>query len=272
MMRWLPGVVLAAGVWSSVVVGCKPAKAGDKCVAGQALCVGGNAALTCGSDGKFRSMSCSGPQGCQTTGGTIACDDTIAQEKDGCDEDGEVACSTDKKAALECHGGVFTVGETCKGPHGCEVNGDKIRCDNDIADPNDPCHFIGDYGCSSDKVFVLKCVDHKMQKLNSCRGTKGCKVVELPQNKLEFVCDDSVAQLDDPCDEDGEHACTMDKKALLVCKAQKFAQHKPCGGAKGCSFDEKGEKFECDTSATAGKTVDVTKPAPSAQPHKAKKK
>jgi hypothetical protein len=270
MKRFVPVAVVIAGLLGSL--GCKPAKAGDKCVAGQMVCADGASALTCGNDGKFRAMTCRGPQGCKTTGGTIACDDTFAQDKDGCDEDGEVACSTDKKAALECKGGVFGVGETCKGPHGCEVTADKIRCDNDIADLNDPCHFDGDYACSTDKIFVLKCVDHKMQKLNSCRGTKGCRVIELPQEKkLEFACDDSIAQLDDPCDEDGEHACAMDKKSILVCKSQKFIQHKACAGARGCSFDEKAEKFECDTSATAGKTVDVTKPAPAAQSHKAKK-
>jgi hypothetical protein len=257
------------GLLGIALVGCKPAKAGDKCVAGQATCVGTAGALTCGTDGKFRSMSCRGPKGCAVSGGTINCDDTIAQEKDGCDEDGEVACSTDKKAALECHGGSFGVGETCKGPHGCVVDGDKIKCDNDISDPDDPCHFIGDYACSSDKTLALKCVDHKMQKLNSCRGTKGCRVFELPaEKKVEFVCDDSVADLNDPCDEDGEHACSMDKKSLYVCKTSKFGLLKPCGGAKGCAFDEKGEKFECDTAATAGKAVDVTKPEGSAMAHK----
>src|SRR5262249_45688677 len=123
--------------------------------------------------------------------------------------------------------------------------------------------------CSSDKTLALKCVDHKMQKLNSCRGAKGCNVIELPaQHKIEFVCDDSVAQLDDPCDEDGEHACAMDKKSIYVCKSNKFTLLKPCGGAKGCSFDEKGEKFECDTAATAGKGVDVTKPEGSGIAHK----
>lgn len=254
-------------------LGCSPPKAGGKCVAGQAACTDGANALTCGSDGKYTPMTCRGAKGCTASGGTILCDDSIAQEKDGCDEDGEVACSVDKKTALECHGGKFVLGETCKGPHACTVSGDKIQCDNDIADVDDPCHFIGDYACTSDKAFALKCVDHKMQKLNSCRGPKGCRVIELvAEKKLEFVCDDSIAQIGDECDEDGEHACAMDKKAIYVCKSSKFASLRACEGAKGCSFDDKGEKFECDASSTGGKTVDVTKPQPSGMPQKPKKK
>ena len=141
--------------------------------------------------------------------GAVTCDDTIAQLGDGCDEENEVACQVDKKAALECHKNVFTVGETCKGPKGCVVNGEKISCDNDIADTGDPCHFDGDYACSSDNKMAFKCTAKVMTPLNSCRGDKGCRVVELAaEHKVEFICDDSLAVIGDPCDEEGEHACS----------------------------------------------------------------
>ena len=54
---------------------------------------------------------------------------------------------------------------------------------------------------SSSAAFVLimhdpEAVDNKMTDLNSCRGPKACRVFELPQEKkVDFVCDDSVAQL-----------------------------------------------------------------------------
>jgi hypothetical protein len=268
-------LVLAAALVALVATGaaCSPPKAGGKCSAGQAACTDGANALTCGADGKFTPMTCRGAKGCTKAGSAINCDDSIAQENDGCDEENEVACSVDKKSALECHGNKFVVGETCKGAKACNVDGDKIQCDNDISDIGDPCHFIGDFACATDKSFALKCIDHKMAKLNSCRGAKGCQVVELPAvKKIEFLCDDSLAQLGDECDEDGEHACAMDKKSIYVCKASKFTAFKPCEGPKGCSFDEKGEKFECDATATAGKTVDVTKPQPGGMPQKPKKK
>lgn len=262
-------------VWLAVAAGallaaaCKPPKAGDKCIAGQIACADGTSALTCGPDGKYASIGCRGPQGCVQKGKNVECDDTLALENDGCDEEGEVACSVDKKSALECHGGKFAVEETCKGARGCTVKDDKISCDNDIADPGDPCHFIGDYGCTSDKSFVVKCVDKKMQKLNSCRGAKGCRVFELPEEKkVEFVCDDSIAQENDECDEESEHACSMDRKSLYACKSGKFAVAKACAGPKGCTFDDKGEKFLCDATAGAGKPVDVKEPTPAGQPHK----
>jgi hypothetical protein len=250
-------------------VGCSPPKAGDKCKGGQAMCTDNASALSCGTDSKFFTMTCRGPKGCLKNGPAVNCDDSIAQEKDGCDEEGEVACSVDKKAALECHGNKFVVGETCKGARGCTVADEKISCDNDISDIGDPCHFIGDYACTADKTYALKCVDSKMTKLNSCRGVKGCRVFELPQEKkVEFICDDTIAQPDDACDEEGEHACSMDKKSIYVCKGLKFTMLKACDGPKGCTFDDKGEKFECDATTGTGKPVDVKQATPPGIPQK----
>jgi hypothetical protein len=202
------------------------------------------------------------------------CDNSLATLSDGCAEKGDVACAVDKKAALECQDNKFVVGETCKGARGCEVkDGDKIRCDNDVSDADDPCHFVNDYACTPDKGMLLKCLDHKMTKLNSCRGHKGCRVFEIPEEKkIEFVCDDSVAMENDPCDEDNEHACSMDKKAIYVCKSNKFVSLKACPGPQGCSFDDKAEKFSCDTSSDPGKAVDVTRPTPAAMAKKGKGK
>jgi hypothetical protein len=270
------GAFLALVVLTLVSLGGCNEKVGGKCVPGQAVCADNTSALTCGADSKFASMACRGPKGCLKKGGIIACDNSVAQLNDGCNEENDVACSTDKKTALECHGGKFVVGETCKGTKGCEIKEEKITCDNDVADVDDPCHFIGDYACTSDKTYVLKCVDHKMTKLNSCRGTKACRVFELPQeHKIEFVCDDSVAQLNDPCDEEGEFACAVDRKAIYQCKSNVFTMLKACTGPKGCVFDDKGEKFECDATAGSGKPIDVKRPeaAPIPQkPGKAKKK
>src|ERR1019366_32663 len=165
-------IVLFVGVFA----GCKPRKVGDKCVAGQDSCSDKSSALTCGSDGKFYAMSCRGPAGCVASGSEISCDDSIAQENDGCDEDQETACSGDKKSVVQCKDHKFAISETCKGTGGCTVKDDKITCDNDVSDIGDPCHFEGDYACTTDKTFVVKCVGSKMIKLNSCRGEKACRV------------------------------------------------------------------------------------------------
>jgi len=261
-------VAACAVLFVAVLADCKPRKAGDKCVAGQSLCSDKASALSCGSDGKFFAMSCRGPAGCVASGADVNCDDSLAQENDGCDEDQETACAVDKKSVLQCNDHKFTVSETCKGVGGCNVKDDKITCDNDVSDVGDPCHFEGDYACTTDKAFVLKCVGKKMVKLNSCRGTKACRVFELPQEKkVDFVCDDSLAQAGDPCDEEGEDACSMDRKSLYTCKSAAFALAKTCTGPKGCSFDDKAEHFECDSASGAGKPVNVSKPQASALPH-----
>ncbi len=259
--------ICAVGVFL-LLEACK-AKVGGSCLTGQIDCADKTTALICGADSKYAAMPCRGPLGCVKAGAQVNCDNSKAQEKDACNEEADVACATDNKAALECKGGTFIVGETCKGPHGCEIKGDKITCDNDVSDVGDPCHFNGDYACTSDKTFVLRCLDNKMQKLNSCRGTKSCRVFELPaEHKIEFVCDDSVAQLDDPCDEEGEYACSMDKKQILRCKSAKYVHEHDCAGPKGCTFDDKGEKFECDTTGGHGSPVDKKEPVPPGQKQK----
>lgn len=261
---------LAAGLFFAVVIfGCKPPKPGDKCTGNVAVCGDKTTALAC-INGTYVSMGCRGPLGCVKAGSAaVTCDDTVAQLGDGCDEENEVACSTDKKAALECHSNKFVVGETCKGPKACVVNGEKITCDNDISDQGDPCHFDGDFACSTDKTMAFKCINKVMTPLNSCRGAHGCRVLELPvEKKIEFLCDDSIATVGDPCDEEGEHACAMDKRSILVCKGTKFTPLKNCDGPKGCGFDDKAEHFTCDeVKSGTGKPVDV-KGQLTPQPHK----
>src|SRR5262249_18917889 len=144
----------------------------------------------------------------------------------------------------ECQNGKFVSAEPCKGSHGCEIDANSIRCDNDVAEVNDACRFDNDYACTADKLMVLKCVGKKFVELNSCRGKNGCRVMELPEEKkTEFVCDDSIAQENDLCDTENEPACSMDKTEVLECKSNHFAKVKACPG--GCSFDEKGDRFEC---------------------------
>ena len=201
----------------------------------------------------------------------MQCDNSLALAGDGCDTPGDVACAVDHKSALECQNGKFAVVETCKGARACEVQGNKISCDNDVADIGDPCRIEADYACTSDKLMALKCVTKKFQSLNTCRGKDGCRVLELPEEqKTEFVCDDSLAQENDPCDTESEEACSMDKSEIYACKSAHFVKDHPCPG--GCSFDDKGETFVCaaevaqGASALAATAVVKTAPAVKAAP------
>lgn len=273
-MRGYRWVVACVAVAALELVGCKP-KVGAKCNAGQEICSDKANGLFCGSDSKFAAMSCGGPAGCVQSAQGFACDNSLATAADGCEQNDDVACAADKKAALECHSNKFEVGSTCKGPKGCTIADDKISCDNDIADEGDACHFDNDYACTTDKQLVLRCTANKMVAYNACRGPNACVIKEEPvEHKIEFDCDDSVAQLGDACDTENEEACSTDKKALLICKGAKFSAHKTCAGPQGCVFEPKGDRYFCDGGSGGGKVGAVAatpagasgKPAGSAAP------
>jgi hypothetical protein len=241
---------------------CKP-KVGDSCSQGDQACQDPSTGLFCGSDSKYAVMSCMADgkgNGCSGSGATFACDNSVANLGDGCSQVEDVACAPDRKSALQCgKDNKFALGETCKGPNGCTVKGDSITCDNDTADVGDPCHFPGDYACTSDKGLVLRCDDHKMTPLNTCRGPKHCRVFELPQEKkVQFDCDDSIAQDGDFCDTPNEQACSADKKSILTCKSGKFTSATPCPGPNGCAHDEKDDSYACDTGAATAAAPDPT--------------
>lgn len=250
-MRGIVWAVAVIGVGTFAFGGCKP-KVGGKCTSGQEVCTDKANGLACGSDNKFYSISCGGPDGCKSGSSGFTCDNSLASAGDGCETDDDVSCSTDKKAALECHNNKFEVGSTCKGPKGCVLDGDKISCDDDVADENDPCHFDDDYACTSDKQRVLRCKDKKMVAYNACRGPNGCVIKEEPvEHKIEFECDDTVAQVGDACDTEGNPACSVDKANLLQCKSGTFQQHRACAG---CSYDSHSERFFCGGTAAGNHT------------------
>jgi hypothetical protein len=246
-------VVLAV---SGALLGCKP-KPGDKCKdSSSASCSSPAAALVCVSD-VLTSVPCHGAKGCSSTANTVECDNSLSNVGDTCLEQGDISCGVDKKSALECDTGKFKLAATCKGSGGCQVKpgvkGNLISCDNNVADDADPCHTNGDYACSSDKKFILKCDDHKFSGVATCRGPKACRVFELPEEKkVQFSCDDTMALENDPCDQAGEFACSMDQKAIYTCKGNKYVVAKACPG--GCSYDEKARSLSC-SEAGGAKTV-----------------
>jgi hypothetical protein len=251
--------LFAVSVLAALYTGCKP-KAGGSCSGAGAVCLDKASALFCVDDA-YATMSCRGDKGCAQNGTSIDCDESVANEQDSCNAPDAIACTPDHKEALRCANKRFVLDETCKGPTGCKIDSSqKISCDNDIADVNDPCHFVGDYACTTDKSLVLKCVANKMVPLNTCRGPKQCRILQVPkQDKVEFLCDDSVAQDGDACDTNGEEACSMDKKGMFVCAGNKFGSLKGCPG--GCTYEERTDRYTCN-DATAPVSVDAGAPPP----------
>ncbi len=252
--RFLPIVVLVA---LALLSACKP-KVGGKCSGASAVCIDKTSALFC-VDGLYAGMACRGDRGCAQRDTLVECDESVANEHDVCNAPDSIACSTDRKEALRCTNNRFVLDETCKGPTGCKLDpSQRISCDNDIADVNDPCHFAGDFACTTDKSLVLKCEANKMTPLNTCRGPDQCKIVQVPkQDNAEFHCDDSIAMEGDVCDTNGEEACSMDRKGMFVCLGNKFGSLKACPG--GCLYEKRTDHYACNDVPSA---PGVDAPAP----------
>ena len=138
--------ITALALALALASGCK-AKPGGRCSANQTACEDPHTGLFC-LDGKFTEMTCGGPDGCVAAGKQVDCDNTIANKGDGCSESEDLACTADKKGELRCRGNHFIVASTCRGPTGCFFTGNKLHCDTDVADSNDPCEEKDDLACS----------------------------------------------------------------------------------------------------------------------------
>ena len=232
-----------------LATGCKP-KLGAKCTAGTSFCTKAGGALFCGEDNKLVATGCGGPKGCVQQGKVAACDTSLSVAGDACEDNDNIACSTDKRSELDCKAHTWVVGATCKGAKGCETKSDELFCDHTIADKDDPCHRDGQIACTTDKALILRCTNSVMTAIDACRGPKSCTFEEQPAaQRIEFNCDDSVAQEGDPCETENNHACAVDHKAIHVCKGKKFVSLKACSGAKGCTFDAATDKLSCDTGS-----------------------
>ncbi len=231
------GFGLALLVLAAFASGCK-AKLGGSCRAGQQACLDSANALFC-LEGKFAEMTCGGPAGCAVSGKQVECDNTLAAKGDGCAEQEDLACSTDKKSELRCRGNKFTVASSCRGPTGCFFTGNKLHCDTDVADISDPCEEKDDLACALDKKALYKCDGATYKVESSCKGPKGCLI-----DGTNVKCDHHMADLNDACHVDGNFSCAMDKKTLLVCKGNKFHKEKACKGT--CTFTEHGDTTEFD--------------------------
>ena len=158
-------------------------------------------------------------------------------------------CHEEKKG-LACHDGKWEE-ILCKGPEGCAKKGSDFVCDQSVAEDKEACNLPDDFVCTADKKGMLKCDKHKWTFQHGCLGERGCAV-----EAKKVTCDNSLANPGDVCREREDYACSLDKKAALVCRDDKFVQVSLCKGPKGCRVTgdkSAGFKVECDDSiALAG--------------------
>jgi hypothetical protein len=161
-----------------------------------------------------------------------------------CTTNGKYSCS-DPSSAMLCQDNVY-VSIPCRGPHGCVGTGGGSQCDDDLAQVGDACMMTlnQNYACSTDHKKELICQSGKFAEVRSCKGPKACTVMGETLH-----CDDSLADMGDPCVEepgDANYACSTDKLMEVVCKSSKFEQSNSCRGTKGCWIQ--GESVHCDNT------------------------
>lgn len=156
---------------------------------------------------------------------------------DKCKPD-QMAC-VDQATALICVNGTFAPMQ-CRGAQGCAGAGEAVTCDNKFAQAGDGCNKeTSDLACTSDKKGELRCKDNKLVLASGCRGAKGCY-----WESTTLHCDTDIADMADPCEDDGDLACSVDGKSLLRCAKDKYVLENTCKGPKSCKVE--GTKVHCD--------------------------
>jgi len=226
--HWSRAFASLAAVALFASAGCrsKPT-AGSKCrVPDQLVCAAPDRALVCDT-ATWADVPCKGTRGCTRRADGDECDDTIAADGDRCPRNPplDYACTADRMRALVCKDGRFGVWRECRGPQGCTFDGRNVHCDTTLGEPDDPCAQQGTYACSTDRTTMLVCDGSKFAPASSCRGTDGC---HIQRDTRKVDCDDSVAQEGDPCDQPKRIACSMDRKAELICASGVYQKKREC--------------------------------------------
>jgi hypothetical protein len=150
---------------------------------------------------------------------------------------GDIGECTDKTTALFCEGGKY-VAYVCRGSNGCREQLERVECDQSVAEPGDVCGEAG-ATCSVDGKRALDGKDHVLVEHRMCRGPRQCTIAD---GKVR--CDTSLGEVGDGCTGEGTAACTVDKKAMLVCHEGKLELGRTCRGSTPCSSVD--GKVGCD--------------------------
>jgi hypothetical protein len=156
---------------------------------------------------------------------------------------GQSAC-VDAKSGLFCSSDGTFKAMTCGGPSGCQQQGAKVSCDNDVATAGDGCDTPNDGACTADHKVLLLCKNQVFGPIDTCKGPGGCKLAGDMIN-----CDNDIADIGDPCSNDGNFACTSDHGMALRCQTGKYAAIQSCSGPKSCNIihpKPKTTDIDCD--------------------------
>jgi hypothetical protein len=150
-----------------------------------------------------------------------------------CDEKGPPNTCLDPKTRLHCEGGTWKA-EACLGPKGCSGDERNARCDTSVANEGDACQSDRGYSCTPDKKTELRCKGGSWTAIAQCTGKNGCDASGF------FVrCDGALVAEGGECEagkdpKQKSYGCSLDKKAALLCKDDKWTRIEQCLGAEGC--------------------------------------
>jgi len=129
------------------------------------------AMIKCEKSHWVKMNDCKGALGCVANAEGAKCDLGASAAGEDCtaENEGNAACTEDKKSLLLCKGGKMQLASTCKGRHGCRQKGTELECDSSFADLDDPCLEEGGMACNADKTTRLVCKGGKMAKERDCK-------------------------------------------------------------------------------------------------------
>jgi hypothetical protein len=155
----------------------------------------------------------------------------------------------DAKRAIVCDDGKF-VETPCRGKAGCFTVQERTSCDFSANQPGDACSK-SDEGvavCVGEDA-MLACHERRYERV-PCRGPRGCDATGGQPN-----CDQSVAEVGEPCKKPNAKACAVDKTQVLTCRDGRMSPLYLCRGEGQCS--SAGGKLACDqTVARLGDSCD----------------
>jgi hypothetical protein len=156
--------------------------------------------------------------------------------------------------AVYCNAGTF-VALPCGGPKGCTGVSAAGVCDDDLANVGDACVTSvagSNYSCAKDLKSEVMCQADKFVLDRPCKGPSACQV-----KSNAIYCDDSVADVGDPCTM-GRYSCSSDHVTELGCMGAKFAARMSCRGPSQCGYNATTKNVFCDkTVALVGDPCDT---------------
>jgi len=155
-----------------------------------------------------------------------------------CDK-GEARC-LDAKRELVCQAGRF-IESPCNGPGGCRLTEKGTSCDFSGNKLGDPCSADEEGAASCKTKDAMLACHGGLYALVPCRGERGCV-----NSEGRALCDTSLAEQGDACNDENLKACAGDHAQVLICKQHTMQRYYLCRGANGCASSA--GKLNCDTS------------------------